>query len=124
MKNMFLIMVLMALSACASNSLNTKKDVVLVDKPLPYCPAPPQVNECVSMVDALTPADANDPGKVAQAYKYDMMCYRSSNKTLRQVLQQYENVSKNNSAIELLYKNLKQHYDEVLNSTSQTPAKP
>jgi len=122
MKNTLLISMLL-LVGCSSNPFVPEKQIVKIDKPIPYCPAPPKVVECQNYVDALTDEDRADPGKVAQAYKMDMMCYRANAKTLREILQRYEDTSLLLKDVEAMYDSLGQQYDTLL-SPSPTPQQP
>ena len=73
------------LSACAHDI-----KLVPVDKPIPIIPVPPVVPQCDYMVDKLTADDAKIPGKVGEAYKYDMTCARATNSMLRQIVNAYK----------------------------------
>lgn len=95
------------LTACETQTI-IKKEIVTVDKPVPFIPTPPEVPQCVSQVDKLIADDAKDPGKVGQAYKYDMLCYRQRLNILQLILDQYkagsQNFDKVNEQIAQMYK--------------------
>lgn len=76
-----------------------KKEIVTVDKPIPFIPPPPKLPEFVSEVDKLTDADSTSPGKVAQAYKADMVVLRARDRIHSLILSQYANSSSNFDAI-------------------------
>jgi PBP1b-binding outer membrane lipoprotein LpoB len=101
MKQSFLIALMLLLVGCAPNTV-IKKEVVTVNKPVPYCPAPPadlpQVN---LLVDTLTDADAANPGKVGQYYKHDMYYLRKKNELLELIIEQYRVASGDLDAIKV-----------------------
>lgn len=103
-KLLVILAAVFALTACSP--LPVKKDIVYVDKPIPYVPKPPDVPVFDSHVDLLTLDDAKDPGKVGQAYKYDMTQLRSLQKIYQMILDQYRASSQNfdevNKAIDKL----------------------
>lgn len=92
MKTIFALILALFLVGCGTNTV-IKKEIVTVDKPIPYVPKPPVVPTFDSLVDKLTDEDIKDPGKVGQAYKYDMMFLRKTNDIMRQILQQYSSSS-------------------------------
>lgn len=92
MKTIFALILALFLVGCGTNTV-IKKEIVTVDKPIPYVPKPPVVPTFDSLVDKLTDEDIKDPGKVGQAYKYDMMFLRKTNDIMRQILQQYNSSS-------------------------------
>lgn len=65
-------------------------EIKYVDRPVPYAPQPPQVPAFESQVDKLTDGDAADPGKVGQAYKYDMAVLRALIAIHVSILEQYQ----------------------------------
>ena len=73
--------------------------LVEVDKPIPLCPKPPYVPSLSSRVDLLSPADAKDPGKVGEAYKYDMTFLRATNGIYQMILKEYDKTSQNFDAV-------------------------
>lgn len=93
MKYLAFIVAALLLSACQHNPLVPDVKVVYVDKPIPFCPAPPQIPECIKYTDALTSADAKDPGKVAQLTKLELACLRAEAVSLRQTVRSYKDVS-------------------------------
>lgn len=94
---------------------------VEVSKPIPYCPAPPAVQSCTFYVDQLAPADAADPGKVAQAYKLDMACLRSTDLMLRKIIAAYQDVSVKAEDVERMLQEAGVEYTKAsdLNETIQ-----
>lgn len=70
-----------------------KKEIVTVDKPVPFVPKPPDVPKFESQIDKLVPADVADPGKVGQAYKYDVTYLRQLVKIHEMILDQYRQSS-------------------------------
>lgn len=85
----YTIIAALFLAGCGVTPVKT----VEVSKPIPYCPAPPEVVKCTFYVDQLTSADLTDPGKVAQAYKLDMTCLRANDLTLRKIIAAYQDIS-------------------------------
>lgn len=120
MRKLLLIGVL-ALTGCAGNPFVPEAKIVKVDKPIPFCPVPPIVPHCTNYVDTLTPEDVKDPGKVAQAYKLDMTCYRANDKTFRQILSGYEDVSRINHEVEVLFDGLGETYEQAIHPSVKTP---
>lgn len=97
------------LSACLVGCASTPTaptNVVTVDKPIAVVPKPPAVPTFASQVDALTQADVKDPGKVGQAYRYDITMLRSLVKIYQLILAQYTASSYQFEAIEAEINNL------------------
>ena len=86
------LILLLLLTGCATTEQPIK--TVYVDKPVYSCPAPPTVPQHVYEVDKLTDKDKTDPGKVAQAYKADMLYLRKMEPIYRGILKQYEDAHK------------------------------
>ena len=84
----YLITLIAAVSLVGCGTQQIK--LVPVDKPIPIIPVPPAVPQCDYMVDKLTPTDAAEPGKVGEAYRYDMTCARATNSMLRQIVNAYK----------------------------------
>lgn len=82
-------------TGCAERQIK----LVEVDKPIPLCPKPPVVPALVSKVDLLTPADAANPGKVGEAYKYDMTFLRTTAGMYQLILKEYDKTSQNFDAV-------------------------
>lgn len=91
-KYVVLLAAAIAMTGCGPKYL-VKKEIVTVNKPVPYCPAPPHIPEYEFQVDKLTSADAKDPGKVGQAYKADMLVLRTNDRSLRAALYEYANIN-------------------------------
>lgn len=107
------IAVTLALSGCAfDQKIVIQKEIVTVDKPIPFVPKPPTVPPFVSQVDQLTMADAIDPGKVGIAYKYDMTQLRALISIYKMILDQYnmssQDFDKINAEIDKMYTQLNQ----------------
>lgn len=111
MKILSLTVLALMLSGC---SLLTPK-IITVDKPIPFCPPPPKVPECANYVDVLSSSDVQDPGKVAQAYKLDMTCYRNHDRSFRQILEVYQDTSTMAEQASMLFKQLNDEYEHALN---------
>lgn len=79
----YLIVLLALLTGCGQPFV--KPDVVEVKVPVAYIPVPPDVPKIDYQVDKLTEQDKKNPGKVVQAYVYDM-------KYLRAVVEMYEEI--------------------------------
>jgi len=88
MKFVVAIVAALILAGCSTQTI-IQKEIVTVDKPIPFIPKPPEVPKFVSQVDKLTAADASDPGKVGQAYKYDTLMLRKLIAIYEQILAQY-----------------------------------
>ena len=109
-KRLLALTVTVLLVSCAGLQDVVKKEIVTVNKPVPYCPAPPVVPTYDFLVDTLTPGDVKDPGKVAQYYKYDMEQLRRTNQLMRLILEQYRTTAGNlvgvQSEIDKIFKEL------------------
>lgn len=93
-----ILLLVTALAGCATapvEPINT----VTVDKPIPLCPTPPDVPKLAFKVDQLTVDDLKDPGKVGQAYTYDMTYLRAVVKIYDQILAEYAKTSANFAAV-------------------------
>ena len=93
-----------------------KQVPVAVDKPYPACPKPPELPVYDLWVDNLTSADLNDPGKVGQAYKHDMMYLRQRIRDDQMVLDQYTQTSQQ-------FEEVKKHIDDAYSKISNLPVK-
>lgn len=93
MKYLIVIMAILGLTACSTNPLVPETKIVTVKVPIPFCPAPPDIPECIKYTDALTLADLTDPGKVVQLTKLELACLRAEALSLRQTLKSYKDVS-------------------------------
>ena len=128
MKMILATLVLAAvLAGCATDRVVIQKELVTVDKPVPFIPKPPDVPIFVSKVDLLTPTDISDPGKVGMAYKYDMLALRSLIKVYQMILSQYANSSSNfdqvNTEITGLYSTLNQTEGNRAQAAASQPSK-
>lgn len=95
MKNVFIVIITSIIIA-GCQTTPSKITTIHVPKPFPFCPTPPQVpNEPPAgfLVDKLTENDVRDPGKVAQAYKHDMVFLRHVIKIYSEILSQYKTTS-------------------------------
>jgi hypothetical protein len=88
MKKLLAIVAILALMGCETFPVK-KTEIVTVDKPIAFIPPPPIVPTYESQVDKLTDADIKDPGKIAQAYKYDIVALRGLVKIYQGILDQY-----------------------------------
>lgn len=95
MKTAAILLVAAALLSGCATKVIVQKEIVTVDKPVPFIPVPPVVPRCELMVDKLVPEDKETPGKVGQAYKYDTMCLRMRSQIQDQILEQYTKSSVN-----------------------------
>lgn len=91
MKTILTIMMIFLTMGCSVRPV----EIVTIDKPIPVCPVPPPVPEYEYWVDDLTSNDFNDPGKVGQAYKHDMIYLRKRVEIDNMILEQYRTVSEN-----------------------------
>lgn len=99
MKHIFLIMLSsIMLSACGSIP-ERPVEIVTVDKAVPYCPAPPDIQKTEYMVDKLEPNDISNPGRVAKAYVYDMTLLRSQIKIYQMILDEYSKTTQDFDAV-------------------------
>lgn len=103
----YIAIVLASLLFVGCGSTIVKTEIVTVDKPVPYVPKPPVVPPFVSKVDQLTNDDVKDPGKVGQAYKYDMTALRQLLSIYVLIIAQYDSSSQNfdeiNAQIDKIY---------------------
>ena len=122
MKLLCLLMCVVALTGCEPKHTVVKKEVVTVDRPVAFIPPPPKVPEFVSQVDKLTDVDIADPGKVGQAYKYDMFVLRSLVNVYRTILNQYESSSQdfdeNNKRISQMVVDINTAEDKIVKKIS------
>lgn len=80
------------LAGCAGQMQYAVKTVI-VDKPVLVCPAPPQLDNYDFEVSKLKPEDAKDPGKVAQAYKADMLYLRRMEGVYKDIIKKYSDAA-------------------------------
>lgn len=90
----YIIMALI-LTGCAEQQIK----LVEVNKPIPMCPKPPAIPTCDFRVDQLSDVDQQNPGKVGEAYKYDMTCLRAVYGINQLVIAEYEKTSQNFDAV-------------------------
>lgn len=109
MKVLLVLFATLALTGCASKVV-VQKEIVTVDRPVPFVPPPPQVPKIDSQVEKLTDADIADPGKVVQAYKYDITALRGLVAIYQSILQQYAASSQNFDQVNL---QIKQLFDQI-----------
>lgn len=106
----YLVTLLLLAFLAGCQTLPAKKEIVYVDKPVAFVPKPPVVPKFQSEVDKLVPADINDPGKVGQAYKHDIVMLRSLQAIYEMILEQYrassQNFEKINGEIDSLIKKI------------------
>jgi hypothetical protein len=124
MNKLLIICALLLTMVGCGGTAAVKTNVVLVDKPIPFCPVPPEVPSCTNFVDALTDADYTTPGKVVQAYKLDMTCYRATDKILRQVIGGYKDTSAMNKDISALFDSYGKQYEKALTPVTATVTEP
>lgn len=103
---------IIAMALSMSFGCSMQKEMVPVDKPFPACPKPPVTATYDMWVDQLTDADLNDPGKVGQAYKHDMIYLRKRIAIDQQILEQYDKTSTN-------YDQAKQQIDKAYESLNK-----
>lgn len=109
------LFIALILTGCA-NKVVVQKEIVTVDRPVPFVPPPPTVPKIDSQVEKLTDADISDPGKVAQAYKYDITALRGLVSIHEAILQQYKASSQNFDQVNA---QIKQLFDQI-NKAEQT----
>ena len=85
------LVVVLLLAGCANPFV--KPEVVPVQTPVAYIPVPPLVPKIEYQVDKLTEQDKKNPGKVSQAYVYDMTYLRSVVEIYEDILDAYRNSS-------------------------------
>jgi len=108
MRTLIASICIVLLAGCATTFRAPETKVVTVKQPIPYCPAPPVVQQCTNYVDLLVLEDEKDPGKVAQAYKLDMACYRANDATFRDILKTYNSASLLQADVEKMFNQLQQ----------------
>lgn len=125
MKKLFLVSIFSGLLVgCQTTTPEIK--TIHVPKPFPFCPAPPQVPSEPStgfQVDKLTEADKQDPGKVAQAYKHDMLFLRRITDIYSEILSQYKLTSQNFEKTKKLIDELFSKMDEEVKQQNETAKK-
>lgn len=89
----------LAVAGCSSAPV-IKTEIVKVNVPVPFVPPPPAVPSIKYKVDTLVPADKTTPGKVGQAYVYDMTFLRSRIEIDDLIFQQYKSGSVDFTAID------------------------
>lgn len=103
------ISIAFTLSGCFT-TIEKQVQIVTVDKPIPFIPPPPIVPTFESQVDKLQDDDYLRPGKVAQAYKYDMTALRGLVSIYAGILDQYRasalDFDEVNRQIDALFDNL------------------
>lgn len=87
------------ITGCACDP-TIKTEVVTVNKPLPFIPAPPAVPKIEYEVDKLAPSDSTLPGKVGQAYVHDMTFLRKRIEIDDMIFEQYRQGSVDLKALE------------------------
>lgn len=100
MKKLFCLLIVTILVGCASTPTPEVR-IVTVDKPIPMCPIPPTIPTIEYEVDKLTNLDKVDPGKVGQAYKYDMLYLRNAVRLYQMILDEYKKTSGNFDQVKL-----------------------
>lgn len=122
MKKQLLITTLcVVLTGCATAGIEIR--TVEVPKPIPFIPAPPEVPKQPPngfLVDKLTDQDLNDPGKVAQSYKYDMLWLREINEIYIQILELYKSGSQDLEKTKILIDQLYQKMQEQVKKQNET----
>lgn len=98
MKLIVLFFITTLLSGCAFDSIHTKPDtrveVVTVEKPLLYCPAPPKIPYPTLMIRGLVPGDEVDPGRVVQFYKATVKQMEGEIRARDLIINAYDQISK------------------------------
>lgn len=82
------LVITLFLVGCADTQYVVKTQIV--DKPVLVCPAPPTIEPIEFQVSKLTAEDAKDPGKVAQAYKADMLYLRRMEGVYNDIIKTYK----------------------------------
>lgn len=121
MKKLLLaVAIALTMSGCAfDQKVVIQKELVPVDKPVPFIPKPPPVPKFVSQVDLLKAEDITDPGKIAVAYKYDMTQLRALINIYQLILQQYNLSSSDFDSINVEIEKL---YSQVNKTQANAPA--
>lgn len=88
------------LAGCATQAPVIKTEIVTVNKPVPFIPPPPKVPTIDYKVDHLTQTDRTLPGKVGQAYVYDMTFLRQRILIDDMILDQYRKGSADFKTVE------------------------
>jgi len=92
------LFMIMLLTGCAFDSAyvkpETKIEVVTVEKPLLYCPAPPVIPYPALMIRGLVPGDEVDPGRVVQFYKATVKQMEGEIRTRDLIINAYDQISK------------------------------
>lgn len=120
MKYLACITALLLVAGCSTNPLVPDTKIVKINKPVPYAPPPPDVPVCVDYVATLTPADNKDYGKVAQSYVLTYKCLKETDKTHRQILENYKVISNQAGKVQEMIDSVDTQYENVITP----PAKP
>ena len=124
MRTIIALVVVPFLSGCAATTQYVIKTVP-VDKPILVCPAPPSLENYEFEVNNLKPEDAKDPGKVAQAYKADMLYLRKMESVYKDIIKKYEEASKDaekaRQEIDKIFQNNQSAIDSAVPSTENKP---
>ena len=120
----FVLFGLTVLAGC-QNQIQPQVKIVTVDKPIPFCPPPPDIPVCTNYVANLTIADSKDPGKVAQSYVADLACYKANDVSFRQALQHYGDIAKQATQVQLMLNNVQTNSTSAVNAVQpvSTPTK-
>ena len=89
-----LVFVVVLLAGCAENPFRPDPIIqtVSVNKPVLYCPAPPEFIYPKLVILDLVPGDEKDPGKVAQHYKAVVKQLEGEIKARDRALRAYEEI--------------------------------
>lgn len=87
-----------------------KTEIVTINKPIPFIPKPPTVPTIEYQVDQLTFNDFANPGKVGQAYVYDMTFLRKRIEIDDMIFEQYRSGS---AQFEEIEKHIQELYSGV-----------
>lgn len=104
MDKIIVLIFLLFLVGCGTNPIVETK-VQYVNKPILYCPEPPNIEHPTLLIDKLTEHDKNNHGVVAQAYKATIKQLLNYITELELIIAQYDKTSKD-------YKELKEKLDE------------
>ena len=94
MRNILIIALPLVLAGCGlfQQKPDIKIETVTVDKPILYCPVPPEMQYPHLLIQDLVPGDEKDPGRVAQYYKATVKQMEGEIKSRDLILEAYRKI--------------------------------
>lgn len=89
-KTLATALITLTLVGCGTMPRPSDQQIVYVDRPIATFPKPPSVPQFDSKVAKLSAGDESEPGKVSNAYIYDITFLRWQVQMYKKILEQYE----------------------------------